>query len=55
MSSEIITNINKSRYIIKDILSKDWVTEDIPDYSDEEIMNLYLKWMLIFHTTQMIY
>jgi len=33
--------VNRSRYNLKDILSTEWETDKIPDFSDEEIDKLY--------------
>ena len=54
MSNNIIKNINKTRYTLKEILSKkfifnekfpdgerEWNTDNIPDLSDEEIEILF--------------
>ena len=39
--AEIISNINKSRSVIKEILSNEWDTSIIHDFSDEEILKIY--------------
>lgn len=39
--AEIISNINKSRGVIKEILSNEWDTSVIKDLSDDEIMKIY--------------
>ena len=33
--------VNRSRYNLKDILSTEWDTDKIPDFSDEEIENIF--------------
>ena len=35
--------INKSRYTLKEILSDEWDTSVIPDYTDDEIERIYLN------------
>jgi len=39
--AEIISNINKSRSVIKEILSNEWDTSTIKDLSDDEVLKLY--------------
>ena len=34
--------INRSRYVLKEILSEEWDTSVIPDYSDAEIEKIYM-------------
>jgi len=38
---EIITEVTKSRNVIKEILSEDYDTKSVPDYTEEEIDKLY--------------
>ena len=33
--------VNRSRYNLKDILSIEWDTSEIPDYSDQEMDKIY--------------
>ena len=33
--------VNRSRYNLKDILSIEWDTSEIPDFSDQEMDKLY--------------
>lgn len=40
-SNSTISKINRSRYNLKQYLSKEWNTDDIKDYSDIEIEKLY--------------
>ena len=39
--SSIIQKVNRSRYNLKEILSSEWNTNEIPDLSDQEINKLY--------------
>lgn len=39
--SEVIDKIFKTRNVLKEILSKDYITEDIQNFSQSEIVNLY--------------
>ena len=39
--SSIIQKVNRSRYNLKEILSSEWNTDEIPDLSDQEVNKLY--------------
>ena len=39
--SSIIQKVNSSRYNLKEILSSEWITDELPDLSDQEINKLY--------------
>ena len=39
--SSIIQKVNRSRYNLKEILSSEWNTDEIPDLSEQEINKLY--------------
>ena len=44
--------INRSRYTLKEILSNEWDTSLIPDYSDAEIEKMYL--IQTIHTNNLV-
>ena len=37
----ITEKVNRARYTLKDILSDEWNTESVPDYSNIEIEKIY--------------
>lgn len=50
--SEVIDKIFKTRNVLKEILSKDYITEDIQNFSQSEIVNLYK--LLMMHMIQVV-
>ena len=39
--SSVVQKVNSSRYNLKEILSSEWITDELPDLSDQEINKLY--------------